>query len=108
MLYGSISLDLIVIMKVNTNGILIKWRRFVTFEHTCTIFRYLDLDAPTLSAGCDRREFSNLVLLFYELICHDVFSHDSYLCRQDSLKQNIDEKIQDYLIEYFIRSPASG
>ncbi len=40
------------------------------------LFRYLDLDAPTLDS---RREFSNLVLLFYELICHDVFSHDSYL-----------------------------
>ena len=25
-------------------------------------------------------EFSNLVLLFHELICYDVFSHDAYLC----------------------------
>ncbi len=40
------------------------------------LFRYLDLDAPTLESP---REFSNLVLLFYEFIWHDVFSHDTYL-----------------------------
>ena len=46
------------------------------FQHQ--LFRYLDLDAPTLDS---RREFSNLVLLFHQLISHDVFSHDSYLCQ---------------------------
>ena len=41
------------------------------------LFQYLDGDAPTLEK---KPEFSHLVLLFFELICHDVFSHDSYLC----------------------------
>ncbi len=48
------------------------------FQHH--LFRYLDLNAPTLD-GSSRREFSNLVLLFHELTSHDVFSHDSYLCQ---------------------------
>ena len=42
------------------------------------LFEYLDNDAPNLE-NCKLEEFSNLVLLFYELICHDVFSHDHYL-----------------------------
>ena len=42
------------------------------------LFEYLDNDAPNLES-CKPEEFSNLVLLFYELICHDVFSHDHYL-----------------------------
>ena len=42
------------------------------------LFHYLDGDAPTMDK---KPEFSNLVLLFFELICHDVFSHDSYLCQ---------------------------
>lgn len=42
------------------------------------LFHYLDCDAPTME---NKQEFSNLVLLFFELICHDVFSHDSYLCQ---------------------------
>lgn len=40
------------------------------------LFAYLDLDAPTVEK---KQEFSNLVLLFNELINHDVFSHDSYM-----------------------------
>ncbi|XP_040577805.1 mediator of RNA polymerase II transcription subunit 12-like protein isoform X2 [Lepeophtheirus salmonis] len=39
---------------------------------------YLDNDAPTMSSN--KQEFSNLILLFYELIAHDVFSHDQYMC----------------------------
>ena len=42
------------------------------------LFHYLDGDAPMMDK---KAEFSNLVLLFFELICHDVFSHDSYLCQ---------------------------
>ncbi len=42
------------------------------------LFRYLDLEAPTIER---KKEFGNLALLFYELISHDVFSHDSYLCQ---------------------------
>ena len=41
------------------------------------LFDYLDSSAPKMD---NLQEFSNLVLLFHELICHDVFSHDSYLC----------------------------
>jgi len=42
------------------------------------LLQYLDSDSPTLS---QRVEFGHLILLFYQLICHDVFSHDSYICR---------------------------
>jgi mediator of RNA polymerase II transcription subunit 12 len=42
------------------------------------LFQYLDSDSPMLE---NKQEFSNLVLLFFELICHDVFSHDAYLCQ---------------------------
>ena len=41
------------------------------------LFHYLDSSAPKMENPV---EFSNLILLFYELICHDVFSHDAYLC----------------------------
>ena len=41
------------------------------------LFHYLDTSAPKLD---NMTEFSNLVLLFYELINHEVFSHDAYLC----------------------------
>ena len=41
------------------------------------LFHYLDTSAPKMD---NPAEFANLVLLFYELICHDVFSHDAYLC----------------------------
>ena len=41
------------------------------------LFHYLDTSAPKLE---NLTEFSNLVLLFYELINHEVFSHDAYLC----------------------------
>ena len=43
------------------------------------LFNYLDNDAPSLPRR--QQEFSNLVLLFYELIYHDVFSHDQYMCQ---------------------------
>jgi mediator of RNA polymerase II transcription subunit 12 len=43
------------------------------------LFHYLNNDAPTLPD--QSQEFSNLILLYYELICHDVFSHDSYMCQ---------------------------
>ena len=41
------------------------------------LFQYLDSSAPKMDNSL---EFSNLILLFHELICHDVFSHDAYLC----------------------------
>jgi mediator of RNA polymerase II transcription subunit 12 len=41
------------------------------------LFRFLDQSAPTMDSP---REFANLVLLFHELIYHNVFSHDAYLC----------------------------
>ena len=41
------------------------------------LFQYLDTSAPKMD---NPLEFSNLVLLFHELICYDVFSHDAYLC----------------------------
>ncbi|TRY73773.1 hypothetical protein TCAL_00950 [Tigriopus californicus] len=65
------------------------------------LFQYLDHDAPTITE--DRQEFSNLVLLFFELICHDVFSHDYYLCQlisrgdlsQTTSTESRDEKNED-------------
>ncbi|KAF3838659.1 hypothetical protein F7725_010427 [Dissostichus mawsoni] len=44
---------------------------------------FLDTQAPTLTEPgneSERVEFSNLVLLFCELIRHDVFSHNIYMC----------------------------
>ena len=59
------------------------------------LFHYLDSEAPALSAPSSDKgsdgvnktsggnhspvEFSNLILLFHELITHDVFSHNHYL-----------------------------
>uniref|UniRef100_A0A3P9HYA9 Mediator complex subunit 12 n=1 Tax=Oryzias latipes TaxID=8090 RepID=A0A3P9HYA9_ORYLA len=46
------------------------------------LLQFLDTQAPTLEPGneSERVEFSNLVLLFCELIRHDVFSHNIYMC----------------------------
>uniref|UniRef100_A0A7N9ANR1 Mediator complex subunit 12 n=1 Tax=Mastacembelus armatus TaxID=205130 RepID=A0A7N9ANR1_9TELE len=47
------------------------------------LLQFLDTQAPTLSEPgneSERVEFSNLVLLFCELIRHDVFSHNIYMC----------------------------
>uniref|UniRef100_A0A8C9Z7P8 Mediator complex subunit 12 n=1 Tax=Sander lucioperca TaxID=283035 RepID=A0A8C9Z7P8_SANLU len=50
------------------------------------LLQFLDTQAPTLSEPLspgnesERVEFSNLVLLFCELIRHDVFSHNIYMC----------------------------
>ncbi|XP_067143152.1 mediator of RNA polymerase II transcription subunit 12-like protein isoform X2 [Centruroides vittatus] len=45
---------------------------------------FLDTQAPVIdekSSSGNRTAFSNLVLLFAELIRHDVFSHDAYMCK---------------------------
>uniref|UniRef100_A0A8C8GIA3 Mediator complex subunit Med12 domain-containing protein n=1 Tax=Oncorhynchus tshawytscha TaxID=74940 RepID=A0A8C8GIA3_ONCTS len=44
------------------------------------LLQFLDTQAPMLSNESERVEFSNLVLLFCELIRHDVFSHNIYMC----------------------------
>ena len=48
------------------------------------LVRFLDTDAPTLNdagpAHSRGAVFASLVHLFYELIRHDVFSHDLYMC----------------------------
>uniref|UniRef100_A0A1A8SM95 Mediator of RNA polymerase II transcription, subunit 12 homolog n=1 Tax=Nothobranchius rachovii TaxID=451742 RepID=A0A1A8SM95_9TELE len=47
------------------------------------LLQFLDTQAPTLTEPgneSERIEFSNLVLLFCELIRHDVFSHNIYMC----------------------------
>lgn len=44
---------------------------------------FLDHDAPVLDengSAQNRAQFKNLVHLFSELVRHDVFSHDSYMC----------------------------
>ena len=44
------------------------------------LFYYLDNEAPALDKKSSTPiEFSNLILLFHELITHDVFSHNHYL-----------------------------
>uniref|UniRef100_A0A3P8YKQ4 Mediator complex subunit Med12 domain-containing protein n=1 Tax=Esox lucius TaxID=8010 RepID=A0A3P8YKQ4_ESOLU len=47
------------------------------------LLQFLDTQAPMLTEPgneSERVEFSNLVLLFCELIRHDVFSHNIYMC----------------------------
>ena len=48
------------------------------------LFKFLDTEAPYHRAAGPpkkaRAEVANLILLFHELMAHDVFSHDSYLC----------------------------
>lgn len=46
------------------------------------LMKFLDVDAPVLdnSSTQSKTQFTNLVHLFSELIRHDVFSHDAYMC----------------------------
>jgi len=49
------------------------------------LMKFLDTKAPVLdelqdSSGDNKQSFANLVLLFSQLIHHDVFSHDAYIC----------------------------
>ncbi|XP_078403088.1 mediator of RNA polymerase II transcription subunit 12 isoform X3 [Cetorhinus maximus] len=47
------------------------------------LLQFLDTQAPMLtdpSSESEKAEFANLVLLFCELIRHDVFSHNVYMC----------------------------
>lgn len=47
------------------------------------LMKFLDNDAPIMddnSSPQNRQMFTNLVHLFTELIRHDVFSHDAYMC----------------------------
>lgn len=47
------------------------------------LMSFLDYDVPVLEENCtdqSRIQFTNLVHLFCELIRHDVFSHDAYMC----------------------------
>lgn len=48
------------------------------------LVNFLDTQAPVIdekSSSGSKTAFSNLVLLFAELIRHDVFSHDAYMCK---------------------------
>ena len=50
------------------------------------LFKFLDTEAPYFTSPPHqthkkiKNEVSNLILLFYELMSHEVFSHDAYLC----------------------------
>lgn len=46
------------------------------------LMKFLDVDAPVLdnTSTQSKAQFTNLVHLFSELIRHDVFSHDAYMC----------------------------
>ncbi|XP_076661232.1 mediator complex subunit kohtalo [Halictus rubicundus] len=46
------------------------------------LMKFLDMDAPVLdnTSAQSKVQFTNLVHLFSELIRHDVFSHDAYMC----------------------------
>jgi len=48
------------------------------------LFKFLDTEAPYFKSAQAskkvRSEVANLILLFHELMAHDVFSHDAYLC----------------------------
>ena len=49
------------------------------------LFRFLDTEAPYFTSPqhlCTKKvrsEVANLILLFHELMAHDVFSHDAYM-----------------------------
>ena len=59
------------------------------------LMRFLDTDAPVQdnSTPQGKAQFTNLVHLFSELIRHDVFSHDAYMCtlisRGDLIQGNL-------------------
>ncbi|KAF2359628.1 Mediator complex subunit Med12 [Trinorchestia longiramus] len=64
-----------------TNGSSSSSSSYYPFQNL--LLKFLDVQAPVFDdlKGSDRsREFGNLVLLFSELIRHDVFSHDGYMC----------------------------
>ena len=50
------------------------------------LFKFLDTEAPYFTtpphqtSKKTKNELSNLILLFHELMSHEVFSHDAYLC----------------------------
>ena len=48
------------------------------------LFKFLDTEAPYYKSPSPSKrtkaEVANLILLFHELMAHDVFSHDAYLC----------------------------
>ncbi len=48
------------------------------------LFKFLDTDAPCLTTPHPEpwraQEMANLILLFHELMAHEVFSHDAYMC----------------------------
>ena len=54
------------------------------FQHL--LFKFLDTEAPyfttppQMTSKKIKNEVANLVLLFHELMSHEVFSHDAYLC----------------------------
>lgn len=67
------------------------WIAFVSTSHCIFIRSFLSLSAQLFTCSSlpraaepgnesERVEFSNLVLLFCELIRHDVFSHNIYMC----------------------------
>ena len=49
---------------------------YITAQLLIPLFLPLD-DNPTVE---NKQMFANLILLFCELIRHDVFSHDAYMC----------------------------
>lgn len=59
------------------------------------LMKFLDVDAPVLDNNSPQNkvQFTNLVHLFSELIRHDVFSHDAYMCTLISRGDLIEGKL---------------
>lgn len=59
----------------------------------------------------NRTTFTNLVHLFSELVRHDVFSHDAYMCtlisRGDLLNSCSGRKFQCFFFAFFCISPLA-
>ena len=57
-----------------------------------------------------KQAFRNLILLFHELIQHDVFSHDSYMCtlisRGDLLCSGPASQVTDNVVPSCEKSPS--
>lgn len=64
------------------------------------LMKFLDMDAPVLdnTSSQSKTQFTNLVHLFSELIRHDVFSHDAYMCTLISRGDLIQGNVNIYLL----------
>ena len=69
------------------------------------LLQFLDSTAPALEdkySAENRLAFANLVLLFAELINHDCFSHDAYMCTLISRGDLVSPALANQSLLHFI------